>query len=144
MLATVLWEYISPVELLTIAASLTATIAVVVDLFLIVSKNIAPWKKTAVLFIVSELAAAVVSCWLGASFVTIVGVRFADGCNLVFDHIFFHNQVGNQIKYFLRRGRCPHRPYGDQAERADVHQSAPTKFYIISERNLTYESNLPN
>ena len=73
MLATVLWEYISPVELLTIAASLTATIAVVVDLFLIVSKNIAPWKKTAVLFIVSELAAAVVSCWLGASFVTIVG-----------------------------------------------------------------------
>lgn len=76
MLATLFWNeigYAAQVDLLMAAAIFAVAIAVVVDLFLLVSKNIASWKKTAVFFAVSELAAVIVACWLGLSFGQIVG-----------------------------------------------------------------------
>ena len=76
MLATLFWSemgYAAQVEMLMAAAILTVAIAVTVDLFMFISKKIAPWKKSMVFFAASELAAGVVSCWLGVSFGQIVG-----------------------------------------------------------------------
>lgn len=76
MLATLFWSefgYAAQMELLMAVAIFTVDIAVTVDLFMFISKKIAPWKKSMVFFAASELAAAVVSCWLGISFGQIVG-----------------------------------------------------------------------
>ncbi len=61
------------VDLLTIASCLVCAIAAWIDISLLVGIKIAPWKKTVVFFVVSEVAAAVVGCWLGVSFAPIVG-----------------------------------------------------------------------
>ena len=60
-------------DLLTIASCFACTIAAWIDISLLIGIKIAPWKKTVVFFVVTELAAAVVGCWLGVSFVPIVG-----------------------------------------------------------------------
>lgn len=76
MLAASFWSELgraAQMELLAVAAILAVAIAVVVDLRVFIRKNLAPWKKTAVFFAVSELAVSVVSCWLGTSFGQIVG-----------------------------------------------------------------------
>ena len=76
MLAALFWRelgHAAQMELLTVAAILAVAIAVVVDLRLFIRKNLAPWKKTAVFFAVSELAVSLASCWLGASFGQTVG-----------------------------------------------------------------------
>ena len=70
MLAASFWNelgHAAQMELLAVAAILAVAIAVVVDLRVFIRKNLAPWKKTAVFFAVSELAVSVVSCWLGTS-----------------------------------------------------------------------------
>ena len=75
MLLTSLWTemgYAAQVELLMSAAIFAVAIAVVVDLFLLVCKTNATWKKTAIFFAVSELASIIVACWLGLSFGRIV------------------------------------------------------------------------
>ena len=76
MLSASFWSELgraAQMELLAVAAILAVAIAVVVDLCVFIRKNLAPWKKTAVFFSVSELAVSVVSCWLGTSFGQVVG-----------------------------------------------------------------------
>ena len=71
MLVASFWSelgHAAQMELLAVAAILAVAIAVVVDLRVFIRKNLAPWKKTAVFFSVSELAVSIVSCWLGTSF----------------------------------------------------------------------------
>ena len=60
-------------DLLTVASCFACAIAAWIDISLLIGVKIAPWKKTVVFFIVSELASAVVGCWLGVSFTAIIG-----------------------------------------------------------------------